>query len=88
MHLTTGIASVKYNEIGLKRLKKIIKYAEKLNVKISFENTELRGYLEYVFKNIYSYIIGLCFDSGHFHVFYKDNFDFNKFKNKITNIFL
>lgn len=88
MHLSTKNASVKYNELGLKRLKEIIDYAESLNIKIAFENTELKGYLEYLFDNINSSNIGVCFDSGHYHAFFKDDFNFEKFKNKIIALHL
>ena len=72
-----------YNELGLNRIKKIVEYAKEIDVKISFENTKIKGYLEYVFDNIKSDNIGLCFDSGHFHAHFNDELDFSKYKNKI-----
>ena len=60
MHLTSKTDAPKPNEIGLNRLKKIIDYAEKLNIKIAFENTKIVGYLEYVFENIKDVFHLLC----------------------------
>lgn len=38
--------------MGLDRIRKIVEYAKKLNVKVAFENTKIKGYLEYVLENI------------------------------------
>ena len=51
----------KYNKTGLKRLQKNVDYAESLDVKVAFENTKIKGYLDYV---IYNANVGICFDSG------------------------
>ena len=39
-------AGFKYGEIGLNRIRKIIEYAKELNIKVAFENTKIKGYLE------------------------------------------
>lgn len=83
MHLDKGNSPPKYNELGLKRIKEIISYAEKKNVKIAFENLKNKGYLEYILKNIKSDNVGVCYDVGHDHLFFHDSFPFEKFKNKI-----
>lgn len=83
MHLTSKDIAPKYNEIGLNRLKKIVDFAEKLNIKVAFENTKIKGYLEYVIDNIKNENVGICFDAGHYHTHFNDEFDFKKFKNKI-----
>ena len=88
MHLTRGDDSPKYNELGIKRLKQICDYAQKLGIRIAFENTRKAGYLEYVLDNIKNKNVGVCFDSGHFHCYFKDNFNFKKFKNKIFCVHL
>lgn len=88
MHLTRKMEAPLYNEIGLKRIKEIIEYAKSLNVKIAFENTKIKGYLDYIFDNINSDNIGLCYDSGHCHAHFKDEFNFEKYKNKIFAIHL
>lgn len=83
MHLTSKSKAPKYNEIGLKRLQKIVDYAELLNIKVAFENTKIKGYLDYVIKNIHNKNVGICFDSGHYHVHFNDDLNFSNFKNRI-----
>ena len=83
MHLTTKRTAPMYNEIGLNRIRRIVEYAKKLNVKIAFENTRIRGYLEYVLSNIKDENVGLCFDVGHYHVHFNDEFNFEFFKDRI-----
>ena len=86
MHLASKAGPQVIDEIGLNRIKKIVAFAEELNIKIAFENTRIYNVLEYVFNNIKSDIIGLCLDSGHLHCHFKDVFDWKKFKNKIFAI--
>lgn len=88
MHLTSKSEAPTPNEIGLKRLQVIIDYAEKLNIKIAFENTKIPGYLEYVFENIKNKNIGVCYDSGHCHCHFDDKFNWNFFKNRIFAVHL
>lgn len=75
MHLTSKSEAPKYNEIGLKRLQEIVDYAQKLNIKVAFENTKIKGYLDYVIDNIKNKNVGICFDFGHYHVHFNDEFD-------------
>ena len=88
MHLTGKNEASKYNEIGLKKLQKIVDYAKSLDVKVAFENTKFKGYLDYVIEHIENDNVGICFDSGHFHVHFDDDLDFAKFKNRIFAIHL
>jgi L-ribulose-5-phosphate 3-epimerase len=88
MHLTTGFEVPMYNKTGIDRLKKIVEYAKKSGIKIAFENTKMRGYLDYVLANIKDNNVGICFDSGHYHAYFNDEFDFLKFKNKIFAVHL
>lgn len=88
MHLTSKTDAKEPNKIGLDRVKRLVKYAEKLGIKIAFENTKMWGYLEYIFKNIKSDNIGICFDSGHCHAHYNDKFSWDFFKNKIFTVHL
>ncbi len=88
LHITTGKRVPNYNQLGIKRLQKLVNYAEKKDIKIAFENNRFQGYLEYVFSNIDSKNIGLCFDSGHYHVHFKDKFNFDFFKNRIFAVHL
>ncbi len=88
MHLTRGKIAPMYNEIGLNRIRKIVEYAKKLDVKVAFENTKIKGYLEYVLENIKEENVGICFDSGHNHVHFDDEFDFEFFKGRIFAVHL
>lgn len=88
MHLIGGIDVPPYNELGLKRLKKIIEYAEALDVNIAFENTKQKEYLYYVLDNFDNKNVGICFDSGHYHIFSNDEFNFEKYKDRIFAIHL
>lgn len=83
MHLVGGNIAPMYNELGLKRIRKITEYAKKLGVKVAFENTRIEGYLEYVLENIKDDNVGICFDTGHCHAFFDDKFSFDLFKNRI-----
>ena len=88
MHLVSKWIAPKYNEIGLNRIKKIVEYADKLGIKIAFENTKLLGYIEYVLDNINNDNIGICFDVGHYHCNNKDNWNISRFKDKIFCVHL
>jgi len=88
MHLTRKSEAPMYNEIGLNRFREIVEYAKEIDMKISFENTKIKGYLEYVFENIDLDNIGLCFDSGHYHAHFNDELEFDKYKNKIFAVHL
>ena len=88
MHLTSKTEAPMYGEKGLNRIKEICDYAKSLNVKVAFENTKIKGYLDYVIENIDNDNVGICFDSGHCHAHFKDDFDFNKFKNRILAVHL
>lgn len=88
MHLTSKKQAPMYGELGLNRIKEIVEYAKKLNIKIAFENTRLQGYLEYVLGNIKDENVGICFDAGHYHVHFDDKFNFEFFKDRIFAVHL
>lgn len=88
MHLTSKSVAPIYNEIGIKRLQKIVDYAESLDIQVAFENTKTKGYLEYVMDHIHNKNEGICFDSGHYHVYFDDELDFSKFKDRIFAVHL
>ena len=88
MHLTSHSTAPMYGEKGIRRLKEICDYAKSLNIKVAFENTKIKGYLDYVIENIDNDNVGICYDSGHCHVHFKDDFDFSKFKNRIFAVHL
>lgn len=88
MHLTSKSEAPQYNEVGINRLKEIVDYAEELDIKVAFENTKIKGYLDYVIDNVDNENVGICFDSGHYHVHFDDELDFDKFKNRIFAVHL
>lgn len=88
MHLVSKFEAPGPNEIGLNRIRKITDYAKKVGVKIAFENTKIKGYLEYVLSKITDEHIGVCFDIGHYHAHFKDEFPFEMFKNRIFAVHL
>ena len=88
MHLTSKTDANEPNAVGLERVKRLVEYAKKLGIKIAFENTKMWGYLEYIFENIKSDNIGICFDSGHCHAHFDGKFSWEIFKNKIFALHL
>ena len=57
-------------------------------MKVAFENTKIKGYLEYVINNIKDENVGICFDAGHYHVHFDDEFNFEFFKDRIFAVHL
>lgn len=77
-----------YGKTGLSRIRKIVEYAKELDMKVAFENTKIKGYLEYVINNIKDENVGICFDAGHYHVHFDDEFNFELFKDRIFAVHL
>ena len=88
MHLTSKKVAPNYNEIGLERIREIVNYAKELDIKVAFENTKIKGYLEYVIHNLDNDNVGICYDAGHCHVHFNDEFPYEMFKNKIFAVHL
>lgn len=88
MHLTSKSVAPEPSEIGVRRLQTIVDHAEKLGIKVVFENTKIFGYLEYVFDRIKNENAGICYDAGHCHCHFNDKFSWNRFKNKIFVVHL
>lgn len=65
MHPTVTGTPPLPSEIGINRLKVILEYAEKKDVKIALENLKRVNYLQYIFERINSNNLGFCYDSGH-----------------------
>ncbi len=76
------------NEIGLERLKRVLRYCNKVKVPLAIENIDDRRIFEYVFDNLEDPYLKICFDSGHQNVFDKD-FDYlTKYSDKIITLHL
>lgn len=66
MHAIIGMDNFSPNELGLKRLEKVIDRSVQKGVKIAFENTEGEMYLEKILNRFGSLEnIGFCIDTGH-----------------------
>ena len=88
MHLTSKTEAPMYSELGLNRLREITEYANELGIKVAFENTRIKGYLDYVIKNITDDNVGICYDSGHCHLHFDDEFNYDNFKDRIIAVHL
>ena len=86
MHACVGLDAPEPTRIGLERFRKICEHAHELGIKLAFENTKMPGYLEFLIDNIDLDNVGVCYDCGHDHCHFKDNFNFEKFRNKIMCI--
>lgn len=65
-HTFIGFDSHNPTEIGIENFGKVVKEAEKLGVKIAFENTEGEEYLAALMKAFEnSSYVGFCWDTGH-----------------------
>ena len=84
MHVSKTREKPILTEIGLKRWKRIVEHAEKIGIDIALENTVWPGVLEYIFDNIDSENLKICYDCGHDHAYFKNTFNFERFKNKIA----
>lgn len=75
-----------YSEIGLRRIKEILKVAEELDINFALENLRRLDYLDYVYENIKSDKLKFCFDSGHANAFTKnlEDFKFSKYQEKLV----
>lgn len=83
MHVHRSFDLPILSEVGLNRLREILKTAEKYKFTIAIENLKDKEVFDYVFDNIQSDYLKICYDCGHDHVHYKDTFDFEKYKDKI-----
>jgi len=88
MHLQSKWDPPAYSEIGLRRIKEILKEANRLKVKIAFENTRIADYVSYVMDNVDDEYAGVCIDVGHLHCNSKDKVDITKWKDKIYAVHL
>ena len=65
------------SEVGVNRIKRVLKLCEKLNVPLAFENIDDNAAFEYVMDNFKSEYVKFCYDSGHAHAF-KPKIDYLK----------
>ena len=62
----------KYSKTGEKRLFRILKLCEEVNVYLAIENIDYQQPFEDIFKNITHPYLKFCYDSGHNNCFYPE----------------
>ena len=73
-----------FTQIALNRWQKIVKSAEEIGITIAIENLRYLDVIDYLFDNIESDNLKICYDAGHNHCNSNDAFDFEKYNNKIV----
>lgn len=71
IHLSSTFTPPPPDLIGIKRLEKVVNFAEKTGVKLAFENLRMPVFNKYVFANLNSPVVGICYDCGHDNVYCK-----------------
>ncbi|MDQ7094897.1 sugar phosphate isomerase/epimerase family protein [Desulfosporosinus sp. PR] len=78
MHLTEGLNPPAPNHYGLQSFYELVKAAEELGVTIAIENTRRSDNLPYLLSAIPSSRLGYCYDSSHYFLSNKQDFDLLK----------
>ena len=65
IHLTGYPPYPPVSELGLNRIKEMVKLAEQKNVKLAFENLWIFEHLDALFERFPSPNVGFCYDCGH-----------------------
>ena len=77
-----------FTEIGLERLKRILKVCEEVNVPLAIENIDYQHLFIQIFENIDSKYLKFCYDSGHNNFFDKEFDYFSKYGDKLICLHL
>ncbi len=85
MHTSAGKNPPAMNEIGIERLKRIVKVCEEENITLAIENIRYWDYVLRPLSIINSPNLGLCFDFGHANGFTKNIYelDYNYLASKV-----
>lgn len=67
IHLTDGASPPPCSPLGPDRLRPVVKAAERLGIRLAFENLRHPPHLRQVLDAFNSPAVGLCYDSGHHH---------------------
>ena len=68
VHLTNGSKPPSVSNIGISRIEELIRHAESLKVRLAFENVRNTEHVRFVLNHYLSSYVGLCYDSGHEHL--------------------
>ncbi len=72
VHLSSSNTPPAPSMLGIERLQKVVQRAQKLGVQLAFENLRMPVFNKFVFDNLDSPVIGVCYDCGHDNVYCKD----------------
>ena len=84
VHTTRKLITPPYNEDGLNAMGRAVTEAEKLGVNIALENTRFPAYNAYLYDNIRSPRLTLCYDTGHEHCYTKEKNILAMFGDKLS----
>ena len=73
IHLSSGNNSPHINDLGTERFDRLVNYAVKNNINLSFENQRKIANISYIFER-YENVpqVGFCFDTGHSNCYAKE----------------
>ncbi len=84
VHTTYKQDFPKMQDVGLDRFFRLVKRATELGVVVAIENTRKLEYNKFLFQNINSKNLGLCYDSGHNNCYTKDEHPLELFHDKVV----
>ena len=88
IHLTNGNTPPPISSIGICRIEQLIKLAEHLKIQLAFENVRKSEHVRYVLDSFLSPCVGLCYDSGHEHIWSPDIDWLNEYGTRVFAIHL
>jgi|InofroStandDraft_1065614.scaffolds.fasta_scaffold36454_1 sugar phosphate isomerase/epimerase len=69
VHTTRYLITPPYNQTGLDTMGRAVQVAEREGVNIALENTRFPDYNKFIYSNIESPRLKLCYDTGHEHCY-------------------
>lgn len=76
------------SQIGLDRLKRVLKMCEQTNIPLAIENIDCQKVFLYVFENISHPLLRFCYDCGHHNIFDRDYDYLKNFGDKLICLHL
>ena len=88
IHTMSSPTPPEISKKGINRLIRLFSVAREMNVKLAVENLRIRKYFDCVFDNTAFDNVGVCLDVGHCHIYFNDDFDWDRYGDKILAIHL
>lgn len=88
IHLTNGNTPPPVSSVGIRRIEQLIKLAEHLKIQLAFENVRKSEHVRYVLDSFLSPYVGLCYDSGHEHIWSPDIDWLNEYGTRVFAVHL